>query len=196
MLEVRSEASLPSSAYAGLVSADAASTKAPARKGPTTVARAYFQALSDHDLDAAAALWKPGSVDRAVGLFELTVPGEFKQWFGALMRAVPDLSFELISLTAQKENAAVRWILRGTFDGTGKFEGLSPNGAAIEMEGCDVLTVRDGQIVENHGYLNGAEMARQLGALPPQGSIAERGMTGALNAKVAAGKFVQQLRER
>ncbi len=179
------------------MSAEAPATKqAASRKGPTTIARAYFQALSDHDLDAAAALWKPGSIDRAVGLVELTVPAEFKHWFGGLMAAVPDLSFEVISITSQKENAAVRWILRGTFDGTAKFEGLAPNGASLEVEGCDVLTVRGGQIIENHGYLNGADMARQLGALPPQGSVAERGMTGALNAKVAIADLVHRLRGR
>ncbi len=71
-----------------------------------------------------------------------------------------------------------------------------PNGARVELEGCDVTVVSDGLIVANHGYLNGAELARQLGALPPQGSIAERGMTSALNAKVAAAKAISSLRER
>lgn len=167
-----------------------------ARRGPTTVARAYFKALSDHDLEAAVALWKPGGVDRVVGLAELDVPGEFRVWFKGLLDAVPDLTFEVVSTTAQKESAAVRWRARGTFDGVGKFEGLVPNGAKIDMEGCDVLTVRDGLIVELHGYLNGAEMARQLGALPPQGSLAERGMTGALNAKVTASQYVARMRNR
>lgn len=171
--------------------------KKPARRGPTTVARAYFQALDDHDLDAAAALWKPGSIDRAVGLFEVRVPSrEFSDWFGGLLRAAPNLSFEVLSVTAQKDQAAVRWRATGTFGGTGKFEGLVPNGASIDVEGCDVLTVCDGEIVENHGYLNGAEMARQLGALPPRGSVAERGMTGALNAKVAAAKLLERARSR
>jgi hypothetical protein len=59
-----------------------------------------------------------------------------------------------------------------------------------------VFTVREGKIVENHGYLNGADMARQLGALPPQGSLAERGMTGALNAKVAAAQLIERARSR
>ena len=34
--------------------------------------------------------------------------------------------------------------------------------------------------------MNGAEMARQLGALPPAGSGAEKAMTAALNAKTKA----------
>lgn len=167
-----------------------------ARRGPTTVTRAYFKALDEHDLDAAAALWEPGRTDRVVGMAEFVMPEGFMQWFGALFAAFPDIRFEVISVTAQKENAAVRYRVSGTFNGTGRFEGLTPNGADVVVEGLDLFTVRDGLIVENHGYINAADMARQLGALPPQGSIAERGMTAALNAKVAAGELVARMRNR
>ena len=166
------------------------------RRGPTTVTRAYFKALDDHDLAAAAALWEDGRTDRIVGMVEFRMPDGFMQWFGSLLAAFPDIRFEVLSITAQKENAAVRYRVTGTFNGTGKFEGLTPNGARVEIEGLDLFTVRNGLIVENHGYLNAADMARQLGALPPQGSVAERGMTAALNAKVAAGELVQRLRDR
>lgn len=168
----------------------------PSRKGPATLARAYFKALDEHDLDAAAALWKPGAIDRAIGLFELRAPDEIKAWFGTMFRAFPDMRLEVISVTSQKDQAAVRWVGRGTFDGTGKFEGLVPNGASVEMQGCDVFTVADGLIVENNAYMNGADLARQLGALPPAGSVAERAMTSALNAKVAATRRLERLRER
>lgn len=172
-----------------------AGSKSASRKGPTTLARAYFKALSDHDLDAATALWKPGGIDRAIGLFELRAPGELRSWFGAMFEAFPDIDFEVISVVAQKEHAAVRWVGRGTFNGTGKFEGLAPNGASVELQGCDVFTVEDGLIVENNAYLNGADLARQLGALPPQGSAAERAMTAALNAKVAAEQLLGRARK-
>ena len=51
------------------------------------------------------------------------------------------------------------------------------------MQGCDVLTVRDGRIQHNDAYMNGAEMMRQLGALPPVGSAPEKAMTTVLNLK-------------
>lgn len=144
--------------------------KAPARKGPTTVARAYFTALGEHDLDTAESLWKPGSMDRLAGLTEFPVPGpEFRSWFGSIFAAFPDFSFEILSITAQKNLAATHYIVRGTFNGTGKFEGLTPNGASLELEGCDLTTVEDGLIVANVGFINGTDMARQLGALPPAG---------------------------
>jgi steroid delta-isomerase-like uncharacterized protein len=168
----------------------------PRAKGPTTVARRYFQAINDRDLDAAAELWEPGGIDRLVGMAELAVPGEFKQWFSRLFAAFPDYEFEVLTIAASKEHAAVRWRATGTFDGNGKFEGMNPNGASIEIEGCDMLTVRDGKIVENHAYLNATEMARQLGAMPPAGSVAEKGMIGAVNAKTATVKAIQRLREQ
>jgi hypothetical protein len=43
--------------------------------------------------------------------------------------------------------------------------------------------VREGKLVDNQAYSSGTQIARQLGALPPQGSAAERAMTGALNLK-------------
>ena len=174
---------------------DAAPRKT-ARRGPTTVTRAYFKALDDHDLHAAADLWEAGRTDRVVGIAEFRLPDGFLLWFGALLAAFPDIRFEVLSITAQKQNAAVRYRVTGTFDGIGRFEGLTPNGARIELEGLDLFTVRDGLIVENHGYLNAADMARQLGALPPRGSAAERGMTAALNAKVAAAELARRLRSR
>ncbi len=168
----------------------------PRAKGPTTVARAYFEAINDRDLDAAAALWEPGGIDSLDGIAELRVPGEFKPWFRTLFAAFPDFSFEVVAVAASKELAAVRWRATGTFDGSGRFEGMDPNGAAVEIEGCDMLTIRDGRIVSNHAYMNGAELARQLGAMPAAGSVAERAMIGAFNAKTAAIRAIERIRAR
>lgn len=165
-------------------------------KGPTTVARAYFEAINSRDLDAAAEMWAPGGTDRLVGIADLSVPGEFRQYFGELFAAFPDFDMEIVTIAASKENAAVRWRATGTFSGTGRFQGMTPNGASIEIEGCDMLTVRDGLIAENHAYLNGADLARQLGTMPPAGSHAERAMLGAFNAKTVAQQALQRWRER
>jgi predicted ester cyclase len=168
-------------------------TKTP---GPTAVARAYFKAIGDRDLDAAADMWVPGSTDRLVGFAEFTVPAGFKQWFGTLFAAFPDFKFEVVTVTASKENAAVRWRATGTFNGTAKFEGMKPNGASIAIEGCDMLTVREGKIVDNHAYMNGSDLARQLGAMPPADSPAEKAMIAAFNARTSAKEAIQRFRER
>lgn len=166
------------------------------KKGATTIARAYLEAIGRQDLDAACALWRPGGIDRLIGMAELRAPEGVRDYFGTLFAAFPDFKLEIESVVAQKEQAAVRWSATGTFNGTGKFEGMKPNGESISLEGCDVLKVVDEQIVENHAYINAAQLARQLGALPSQGSAAERTTLGAFNAKTAAAKAIERFRGR
>jgi steroid delta-isomerase-like uncharacterized protein len=145
------------------------------------VARTYFDAVSRRDIEAMVAVWEPGSPDVIHGVVEMRVPEDLRAWFGGLFAAFPDFHFDVLDVVASGERAAVRWHATGTFDGPGRFQGLIPNGRKIDVEGCDVLNVRDGRVVRNDAYMNGAEMARQLGALPPEDSLPERALTGLLN---------------
>ncbi len=148
-----------------------------------TVGRAYFEAVGRRDLDAMTEFYEPGGVGEIHGLVSLTAPDSYRVWFGNLFLAFPDFKMEILDVLATGEKVAVRWHATGAFDGTARFEGLEPNGARVDIQGCDVLTIRDGRIHHNDAYMNGAEMARQLGALPPTGSLPERALTGALNLK-------------
>ncbi|HEV7562356.1 MAG TPA: nuclear transport factor 2 family protein [Solirubrobacterales bacterium] len=147
------------------------------------VARAYFEAIERRDLDAMTAFYEPGGTGEIHGLVELVVPGTYRAWFGGLFQAFPDFGFEILDVMSAGEKAAVRWRARGGFTGSTRFEGLEPNGARIDVQGCDVLTIRGGRIQRNDAYMNGAEMMRQLGALPPAGSAPEKALLGALNLK-------------
>jgi predicted ester cyclase len=158
-----------------------------------SVARAYFAAVTARDIEAMAACWEPGTRDVIHGVADMRVPEDLRAWFGNLFASFPDFSFEVLEVIAGGEKAAVHWHATGTFDGTARFEGLMPNGSKVDVQGCDVLTVRDGKVVHNDAYMNGAEMARQLGALPPQGSPPERALTAALNLKT---RLAASLRSR
>lgn len=158
-----------------------------------TVARAYFDAVGRRDLDAMTDFYEPGGTGEIYGLVELRVPDTYRAWFGNVFRAFPDFELEIIEVVAAGEKAVVRWHATATFNGTARFEGLDPNGAKVTLRGCDVLTVREGRIQRNDAYLNGTELGRQLGALPPAGSAAERAMTAALNLKT---RVVGRLRSR
>jgi SnoaL-like polyketide cyclase len=85
----------------------------------------------------------------------------------------------------QTGRAAVTWTATATFAGPGRFQGLRPNGAKVELQGVDIAEVNDGQMVGNTAFVDGATIARQLGAMPPDGSLPERALKGLLNAKVA-----------
>jgi len=158
------------------------------------LAKAYFGAIADRDLDLAVSLWKPGGRDLIHGIADLKAPNDIKAFFNGLYSAFPDYEFEILELAASGKNAACRWHSTGTFLGPGRFQGLAPTGARIELEGCDMLRVEDGLIVENNAYLNGALIAQQLGLLPQQGSTADRVVTGAFNAKTAALGHLRRLR--
>ncbi|MDX6670244.1 MAG: hypothetical protein QOI91_607 [Solirubrobacteraceae bacterium] len=147
------------------------------------VARAYFEAHGRRDLDTVASLWEPGGIGRIVGLTDLVAPQGVRDFFGELHAAFPDFQLSILTVTAQDDRCAVRWEVTGTFAGPGNFQGLEPTGARVRMEGCDVVQVRDGLVHHLDAYLDGADLARQLGALPPQDSATEQRMTRALNAR-------------
>jgi steroid delta-isomerase-like uncharacterized protein len=150
---------------------------------PASVGRAYFEAVGRRDLDAMESFYEPGGIGEIHGLVELQAPGNYREWFGGLFRAVPDLKMEILDVLATGEKVAVRWRATGSFDGDASFEGLRPNGAQVDLQGCDVLAIRDGRIQRNDAYTNAAQLARQLGALPAQGSFAERASTALVNLR-------------
>lgn len=170
-----------------------AAAKPPSAK---QVATAYFDAIAARDLDAMVACWAPGSIDRLYGMADLRAPEGIRSWFGAVFAAFPDFAMRVEDIVAYGDKAAVRWSATGTFTGPGRFEGLVPTGAAIELEGLDLLTIEDGLIRDNQAFTNAAEMGRQLGAMPPAGSLGERALLGAVNARTAATGLVRRLAER
>jgi predicted ester cyclase len=158
----------------------------PAKSGSAKqVAATYFAAVAEQDIDAMMECWEQGKTGYIHGIAELTVPDGYYEYFGGMFRAMPDFRFEVLENVAYGGTAAVRWRARGTFNGSARFEGLDPTGASVDIQGCDVLTVSDGLIRELHAYTNATELARQLGAMPPAGSVAEKGMLAMVNARTS-----------
>jgi glyoxylase-like metal-dependent hydrolase (beta-lactamase superfamily II)/predicted ester cyclase len=146
------------------------------------IAKKYFDALIEHDVEAAVACWLPGGRENVRGQVDTTAPDGVRDFLNGIFTPFPDFAFEVLEVTVEEDRAAVRWKATGSFSG-GSFQGIEPTGAKIELEGVDVLIVRDGLIVENNAYADGMTIARQLGLLPPDGSKADNGMKGAFNAR-------------
>jgi hydroxyacylglutathione hydrolase len=159
------------------------------------VAKRYFAALGAHDLDAAVACWEPGGLDRLVGQQDLIAPDGIRAYFGSLYQAFPDFVLEVIDLTTYRNRSAVRWRATATFAGPGSFQGFAPTGARVELEGCDVVTVKDELIVRNDAYIDTGSLARQLGLLPATGSAAEARITKLTNARTRLRSRMQGSRE-
>lgn len=151
------------------------------------IAKRYFTALAVQDLDAAVALWAPGAVDRLVGQKELVAPDGIREYFGELFEALPDFRLELLETVAYRKHVAVRWRATATFAGPGTFEGFVANGARLELEGCDLVTVEDDLIRHNDAFIDSGDIARQLGLLPPAGSPSEARLTKLANLRTRLG---------
>ncbi|HEY4450558.1 MAG TPA: MBL fold metallo-hydrolase [Solirubrobacteraceae bacterium] len=147
------------------------------------VARRYFAAIDARDLDAAVAMWAPGGRENVRGRVDVTAPQGVREFIGELIEAVPDLSMQVVTTTTEKERCGVQWRLTGTFAGPGHFGGVAPTGSPLDLEGFDLLTVREGLIESNDAFTDSMSFARQIGMMPPLRSPAEQRMMGAFNTK-------------
>jgi hydroxyacylglutathione hydrolase len=159
------------------------------------VARSYFGAAGARDVEAMIEHWIPGGAGRFVGDRELTVPDGYRREFGQIFAAFPDFDFQVTDLYVRGEQATVRWRARGTFSGS-SFDGIEATGARIDVEGVDLVTVREGKVVDLDAFVNYADFARQLGVLPPAGSPTEQRMTSLMNARTRLGRRVAADPER
>lgn len=148
-----------------------------------TVARRYFAAIDAHELDEAVALWAEGGRENVRGQVDVLAPEGVRAFIGEMLGALPDLKMEVVSTTTEGERCGVQWRMTGTFAGPGSFAGVAPTGSPIQLEGFDLLTVRDGLIESNDAFTDSMTFARLIGLMPPQGSGMEARMTRAFNAK-------------
>jgi glyoxylase-like metal-dependent hydrolase (beta-lactamase superfamily II)/predicted ester cyclase len=147
------------------------------------VARRYFAAIAARDLDTAISLWADGGRERVRGQVDVLAPEGVRGFIAELFAAIPDLDMQVLSTTTEDERCGVNWRLAGTFAGPGHLSGVAPTGHRVELEGFDLLSVRDGLIQSNDAFSDSMTFARQIGMMPPRKSTGEQRMMGAFNAK-------------
>jgi hydroxyacylglutathione hydrolase len=147
------------------------------------VARRYFAAIDAREVDEAVALWAPGGRENIRGQLDVLAPEGVRAFVQELLGALPDLTVQVLATTTEDERCAVHWRFTGTFAGPGHYAGIAPTGNPVDLEGFDLLTVRDGLIVSNDAFSNAITFAQQIGMMPPQHSGAEQRMIQAFNAK-------------
>jgi hydroxyacylglutathione hydrolase len=181
--EIQSEASAKVQEVAANVQQVARKRKRITGSQTTAVARRYFEAIDARDLETAVSLWADGGRENVRGQVDTRAPEGVRAFIGGLIDSLPDLNMAILSTTTEEDRCGVHWRLTGTFAGPGELAGFAPTGKPIELEGFDLLKVRDGLIQSNDAFMDSMTFARQIGLMPPQGSTAERGMTRAFNAK-------------
>jgi|SRR3954447_11423279 steroid delta-isomerase-like uncharacterized protein len=138
----------------------------------------YLRAWNDHspetmaDLIAEDVVWEDPA---------LPAPARGVAAVQAFMRdawvGFPDLRFdegEDPHRTASGDQVSWRWRMRGTMTGPLDPPGFAPTGRAMEVDGVDLWTLRDGRIARYRAFYDMNDVARQLGLAPPSGSRAEQ----------------------
>lgn len=94
-----------------------------------------------------------------------------------MFRAIPDVRIELVGgpyLSLDGASVAVRLLISGTMTGPLTPPGFAPTGGPIEFETAEFSNF-DGGLLSRHAVvLNMLGLARQIGAVPKAGSLAER----------------------
>jgi glyoxylase-like metal-dependent hydrolase (beta-lactamase superfamily II)/predicted ester cyclase len=148
----------------------------------TEVGERYFAAVAARDIDAMLACWAPDGVEIISGE-RISLPDGFRDYFGQVFGAFPDLTLTVLDTIVRRDRFVCRYRLTGTFAGPVNFQGMAPNGARISFEGCDVLQIRDGTICRNDAFVDGMQMARGLGVLPPEDSVQQERLTKFFNLR-------------
>lgn len=88
-------------------------------------------------------------------------PEGYRQFFGGIREAFPDLSVGLETLVADDESIAIAYTMAGTHRGS--LMGIAPTGKKIKIRGVQIAKFRDGKMVERWGSSDQLGMLEQLG---------------------------------
>ncbi len=83
-----------------------------------------------------------------------------------LFAAFPDLRAEIHEQVEEGDKVATRKKFLGTHNG--EFMGIAPTGSPVAFNVIDIITVRDGKIVEHRNVFDALTLMQQIGAIPAE----------------------------
>ena len=144
-------------------------------------------------MQAVAAGWREDGVEELVPTGVLRGREVIIRNLADMFAAAPDLETTVTRLIAGDKQAAVEWRMSGTFNGA-PYQGIEPNGRAVEIRGFELFELEGGLIASTTVYYDGMAFGRQIGMLPPLDSGAERAMKSAFNAVTKLRRTIDERR--
>ncbi len=102
---------------------------------------------------------------------------DVREFLASVWRAMPDLAFDLPEepfLLPGAPKAVLYWKATGTFSGPLEPPGFAPTNARLAFDGFDLHEYRDGLVSRLQIVFDMADISRQAGLLPKQGSAIEK----------------------
>ena len=146
-------------------------TLVPARDlGTTELLRWLIDRLNEHDIPSMRQLWTVSTVEHFP---DATCRGadEVAAYFADKFAAIEDFHLEVLAIAESGDDALVHWRMTGRH--IGRLLGIAGTGKEIELDGIDHFVLRDGKIATNTVVFDQMKFARQVGLLPPDGSVGE-----------------------
>jgi len=128
------------------------------------------KALIGRLYDEVFARWNLAAVDELIGheFVGHEMPTEtprgpvgFKQFYGRLRSAFPDLRYSVDDVIAENDKVVVRWTWTCTHKG--EFMGVAPTGRQATVTGMAIYRIAGGKCVERWVELGLLDLLRQLG---------------------------------
>ncbi len=131
------------------------------------VNRFIEEVQNQHRMEVVDELFAADYSDHASG--PGIVPGKegFKQFFGMMVQAFPDLHATIHDQIGEGDKVVTRKTFKGTQKG--EYMGLPPSGKQIELSVIDIFRVVDGRLAEHWMQADLLGMMQQLGIAPPPG---------------------------
>jgi predicted ester cyclase len=153
-----------------------------ATRSPVEIARHLFEnVLNERNADALRPYWADELIEE-LPTGTARGPDEMANYFAETFAALPDFHITPEKIVGEEDTVFVKWRINASFTGR-QWQGIEPTGDRIELRGIDCFTFRGGQIVRNEVVFDQMSFGRQIGMLPAQGSVGERGMKSAFNAR-------------
>jgi predicted ester cyclase len=159
----------------------------------SAVVHAAFERLNDHDPDGLLPLMAEELVEEWPTVGRLEGRNAVRDHLASVFAAIPDFHLNIEEIVTEGEVAFVHWHMTGTFSGA-PLEGLVATGRRIDLRGTEYIKLRNGRMVSNFVAFDGLGLAVQIGAMPQPGTLADRVMTAAVNARTALGRRLRHLR--
>lgn len=132
----------------------------------SNVAVQFAKTLSDHDIEAFAALFSPVYVNHQFSAASPRPPAGLSakaltvNLFHARLNGMANLKVVADKIVVDGDSCAANFIYEGTH--TGLYMGVPPTGKHLRFSSCDIFRVEHGLIVEHWGMGDIAGLMAQL----------------------------------
>lgn len=119
------------------------------------------ECVNTGNLDALDDVIAADAIDHDPAPDQQPGPEGFKEFFGTLRGAFPDLKLAPVTVVCDDEHVAMAYTITGTHEG--EFMGIAATGKQISARGCEIVRFRDAKVIERWGSSDEIGIMTQLG---------------------------------